>query len=230
MMTDINESIKKQLLSLSDADYRAFHSRLIPNADPSSIIGVRVPELRKLARQLTKEPDIDDFLRALPHEYYEENNIHAFVIEQIKDYNRLINELNDFLPYIDNWATCDCLSPKVFAEHKDELYEQILIWLDSEHTYTVRFAIKTLMTHFLDEDFAPEQLELVASVRSEEYYIRMAAAWYFATALAKQYDETVRLIQDRRMDKWTHNKTIQKAIESYRVSDEHKKYLRTLKM
>lgn len=229
-MNSIEENFRHRLFELQDLKYKEFQCRLMPNVNPDTVIGVRTPELRKLAKELSKLPDAAEFLAILPHRYYEENNLHGFLIETIKDYDACIAAVEAFLPYINNWATCDLISPKVFKKHLPELYEKIKVWLTSGLTFTVRFGIEMLMSFYLNDEFQPEMLELVAGVRSEEYYVNMMIAWYFATALAKKYDETLPYIKERRLDKWTHNKTIQKAIESYRISDNAKNYLRTLKV
>ena len=226
----ITEEIRQSLFELQDIKYRDFQAKLIPGKDTETMIGVRTPELRKLAKQMLKREDIGEFLRDLPHRYFDEDQLHAFIVSGIKEYGKYMKELRRFLPFVDNWATCDQMSPGVFKKHRPELLAEIREWLGSEHTYTVRFGIGMLMQHFLDEDFDPAYPELVAGVRSEEYYVNMMIAWYFATALAKQYDAVLPYIEGRRLDPWVHNKTIQKAIESYRVSDEQKKYLRSLKM
>lgn len=224
------KSVIEQLFELQDLSYKDFHKKLIPNIDEDDIIGVRTPVLRKFAKEFAKSELKDEFLNSLPHKYYDENNLHAFVIEAIKDYDECINKIDKFLPYIDNWATCDSLSPKIFKKHKKEVYDKIKIWLKSDKTYTVRFAIVTLLANYLDDDFEEEMLTLVTDIKSEEYYINMAIAWYVSMALVKQYDSTIKLIQSKKLDKFTHNKSIQKAIESYRVDDDKKKYLRTLKI
>lgn len=229
-MNSIEEKFRQKLFELQDLKYKEFQCKLMPTVNPDTVIGVRTPELRKLAKELSKSPEAAKFLTILPHKYYEENNLHGFLIETIKDYDTSIAAIETFLPYIDNWATCDLMSPKVFKKHLPELYEKIKIWLNSDLTYTVRFGIEMLMSFYLGDEFQPEMLELVAGVRSEEYYINMMIAWYLATALAKKYDTTLPYIQERRLEKWTHNKTIQKAVESYRISDEVKAYLRTLKV
>jgi len=228
-MSYIEEDIQRQLFGLQELQYKKFTSKLMPTVNPETVIGVRTPELRKLAKDYSKTPEAMEFLKTLPHTYFEENNLHGFLIETIKDYDTAIAAVDAFLPYIDNWATCDTLSPKVFGKHLPELYEKVKVWLKSGKTYTVRFGIGMLMGFYLDENFKPETLELVAGVRSDEYYINMMIAWYFATALAKQYDAALPYIQEQRLEKWAHNKAIQKAIESYRISDETKAYLRTLK-
>lgn len=226
-MTD--EHILKRLFEMQDLKYRDFHSRLMPTVSKELIIGVRTPELRKFAKEISKTPHSGTFMKILPHKYYEENNLHAFLIESIKDHDTCINELNRFLPYVDNWATCDMMRPKIFKNHLTELLGQIKIWLKSDETYTVRFAIGMLMCFYLDEKFSIVFPEMVAEIRSDEYYIKMMVAWYFATALAKHYDAVIPFLENNRLDADTHNKTIRKAIESYRITDEQKKYLRTLK-
>ncbi|MCI6888317.1 MAG: DNA alkylation repair protein [Lachnospiraceae bacterium] len=223
-------SVRNQLFSMQDLSYRDFHSKLIPDIDPERIIGVRTPQLRKYAKGLAKTPEAAEYLQILPHRYYDENNLHGFLIEEIRDYGTCITELNRFLPYVDNWATCDLMAPKVLKKHLQELLDQIRIWIASDHTYTIRFGIGMLMRFYLDDAFDREYPELVAGVRSEEYYVRMMAAWYFATALAKQYDAVVPYLEEQRLEPWTHNKTIQKAVESYRITPEQKAYLRTLKI
>ncbi|MBQ4530410.1 MAG: DNA alkylation repair protein [Lachnospiraceae bacterium] len=227
---EIQKEIEQRLFELEDKKYKEFHSKLMPTVNPDTIIGVRTPAMRKLAKELAKQPEYMEFIHMLPHKYYDENNLHGFLIETIKDYEDCVAAVNEFLPYIDNWATCDLMSPKVFKKHRAELLEQIKVWMCSEHTYTIRYGIGMLMTHFLDEDFKKEYLEWVAEVRSEEYYVNMMIAWYFATALAKQPEETLPYIEEKRLDVWVHNKAIQKAVESYRVSSEQKEYLKTLKI
>ncbi len=221
--------IREELFKMQDLKYKDFHAKLIPTVNPDLVIGVRTPELRKFAKRLDKTQNNKDFLTDLPHMYYEENNLHAFLIEQIKDYDECIEELGRFLPYVDNWATCDMMRPKCFKKHTDELLKQIQKWLKSDDTYTIRFAIEMLMVYFLDKKFDESFLKTVSTIRSEEYYINMMIAWYFATALAKQYDATLPYLQENKLSTWTHNKTIQKAIESYRITDEQKVYLRTLR-
>ncbi len=224
------DEIQSRLFKLQDLKYKGFQCKLMPTVNPETVIGVRTPDLRKLAKEFSKMPEASEFLKILPHTYYEENNLHGFIIETIKDYDAAIAAVDAFLPYIDNWATCDLISPKVFKKHLPELFEKINLWLQSDRTYTVRFGIGMLMSFYLDDNFKPEMLELVANIRSDEYYINMMIAWYFATALAKQYDAVLPYIQQQRLEKWTHNKAIQKATESYRISDESKAYLRTLKV
>ena len=226
----ITEEIREELFRLRDTEYRDFQVRLIPSVESDQVIGVRTPALRKYARQLAKRADAQIFLRDLPHRYFDENQLHAFMISGIKDYGKCLEEVNIFLPCVDNWATCDQLSPAVFKKHRQELIREIRNWIDSDRTYTVRFGLGMLMSHYLDEDFDPAFLDLAAEVRSEEYYINMMTAWYFATALAKQYDAALPYIEDHRLDTWTHNRTIQKAVESFRVSPEQKNYLRSLRI
>lgn len=225
----ITEEIRARLFSLQDTAYRDFQVKLIPGMDAQKEIGVRTPELRKLAKELAKREDIREFLNDLPHQYFDENQLHAFILSGEKDFEKCMEDLERFLPYVDNWATCDQMSPKVFRKNRKKLLESINRWIGSEHTYTVRFAIKMLMEHFLDEDFDPIYPEMVATVRSEEYYIRMMIAWYFATALAKRYDAVLPYLKQEKLDVWTHNKAIQKAVESYRITEEQKIYLKSLK-
>ncbi len=222
--------IRQRLFEMQDLGYRDFHAALIPNVEKEKIIGVRTPALRKYARELRGSAEAEEFLRELPHEFYDENNLHGMLISELKDYADCVAALDRFLPCVDNWATCDLTSPKVFKKHRAELLEDIRRWIASGETYTVRFGIEMLMTHFLDEDFKEEYLAWVAELRSEEYYVRMMQAWYFATALAKQYEAAVVTIEQKRLERWTHNKAIQKARESFRVSDERKAYLKTLKI
>ena len=215
---------------MQDTTYRDFMSKLIPSVDPDTVIGIRTPELRRLAKELGKRDDIQVFLHALPHRYFEENQLHAFIISEIKDFDLCMDELCRFLPLVDNWATCDQMSPRVFKKHHPALLEHIREWIASDAVYTVRFGVGMLMEHFLDEDFDIAYPEMVAAIRSNEYYVNMMIAWYFATALAKQCDAILPYIVHQRLDKWTHNKTIQKAVESYRITDEHKAYLKSLKI
>lgn len=248
--TDNNTAIFYERISaLADASYKEFHSKLMPTVDKNVILGVRTPDLRKLAKEMLREAktkavqkqqedtqtemvtecDIAAFMETLPHTYYEENNLHGFFIEAEKDYDVCIKKLDAFLPYIDNWATCDLISPKVVKKYPERFLEKIQEWMASEAPYTKRFGIGMLMRHYLDDYFVPEYLAWVADIRSEEYYVNMMVAWYFATALAKQYDEAVGYIEKQKLDTWTHNKAIQKAVESYRVTEEQKSYLRTLR-
>ena len=215
------------LFALQDEKYREFVSKLIPTVDKSTIIGIRTPVLRAYAKKMENR---EAFMKVLPHKYYEENNLHAFLIEQIRDYDECIAALNAFLPYVDNWSTCDSLRPRVLKKEPLRLLARIDDWLDSEHTYTVRFAIQLLMLYYLDDCFDTEFLERVAAIKSDEYYVNMMIAWYFATALAKQYDATLPYLTEKRLSPWVHNKTIQKATESYRITKEQKETLRKLKV
>ena len=223
------KSITDRLFELRDTDYAVFQKKLIPDTK-YEMIGVRTPDLRKLAKELSGTQQAEEFLKELPHRYFDENQLHAFIISLTKDFDRCIEQVNTFLPYVDNWATCDQLSPKVFAKNLPKLVVLIDGWIRSDRTYTVRFGIGMLMQHYLDADFKPQYMEQVASVRSDEYYIRMMVAWYFATALAKQYDSAVKYLEQRKLDTWTHNKTIQKAVESYRITAETKTYLKSLRL
>ncbi|MBR4410028.1 MAG: DNA alkylation repair protein [Firmicutes bacterium] len=232
----VNE-IRQRLFALQDLKYRDFHGALIPTVDRNTVIGVRMPALRNLVKNLSQEPElIRVFMDSLPHEYYEENNVHGCLIAGCRDFETCITQLTDFLPYMDNWATCDMLVPKIFAEHRSQLLPYIETWLASDHPYTVRFGMKMLMDFYLHDAFEAKYPAMVASVKSEEYYVNMMIAWYFATALAKQWDAVIGYFaepgEDGRpvLDKWTHNKAIQKAIESYRITNEQKAYLRTLKI
>lgn len=224
-----NRCIYNRLISLSDTKYAEFQRKLIPNIQPDTIIGVRTPALRDLAKEMFKSGRWESFIALLPHGYFEENQLHAFIISLIKDYGKCIGEVERFLPHLDNWATCDQLLPKCFDKHRDELLPYIERWIRDKHEYSVRFAIGVLMRYFLDDAFEPRFLDSVVSIRREEYYIRMMQAWYFATALAKQYDAALPYIEQRKLAQWTHNKAIQKAIESYRVTSEHKDKLRSLR-
>lgn len=226
----ILNDIRAELFKMQDVDYRDFNSKLIPTVDKESMIGIRTPELRKYAKAIGKKEEVKEFLQALPHKYFDENQLHAFIISEIKDFKNCIAEINRFLPYIDNWATCDQLSPKVFKKHHSELFVYIKDWLKSDKVYTLRFGIGMLMEHFLDEDFDILYPEMVSKIRSDEYYINMMIAWYFATALAKQYESIIPFIENNSLDIWTHNKAIQKAVESLRISDEKKEYLKSLKI
>ena len=221
--------ITERLFSLADEGYRRFQTPLLPSVAPERIIGVRTPVLRKLAKELAGTEEAAAFLCDLPHTYYEENNLHAFLVEQIKDYDACVTAIDAFLPYVDNWSTCDGWSPKVFKKHPEELLVKVREWMASEHPYTVRFGIGMLQRYFLDERFDPTYLDWVAAVDREEYYVRMMVAWYFATALAKQYEAALPFLEEGRLPLWTHNKAIQKAVESYRISAEQKAYLKTLK-
>ena len=224
-----SDEIRELLFQTRDEEYGKFQSKLIPEVADNNFIGVRTPELRKIAKTLSKDPNIGDFLNEIPHRYFDEDQLHSFIISEIKDMDKCIEEVERFLPYVNNWATCDQLTPKAFKKHKDKLLEKIKVWIASDKTYTVRFAMEMLMTHFLDDEFDISYPEMVAGVKSEEYYIRMMQAWYFATALAKQYEAVLPFITDRKLDKWTHNKAIQKAVESRRISQETKDCLKSLK-
>ena len=218
------------LFSKQDIKFRDFQAPLFPTVENERIIGVRTPDIKKFAKELNGSEISNRFIETLPHYYFDENQLHVFLISLIKDYQTCLKEVNRFLPYIDNWATCDTLDPKVFGKHKDELIGEIKHWLKSKHVYTQRFAIGMLLGYYLDESFKEEYLEWVSSIRSDEYYINMMIAWYFATALAKQYSSSIKYIEEKRLSPWVHNKTIQKAVESYRISDEQKAYLKQLKV
>lgn len=226
------KTITDGLFSLKDENYRRFHAKLIPDIPIDNIIGVRTPVLRKYAKEVAKLPEANIFLESLPHSYYEENNLHGALLSLLypKDIIAFMEQLERFLPYVDNWATCDMLSPKIFKKHLPYVYERVQKWLQSDAVYTIRFGIVTLLGFYLDNAFEPEMLQLVANVRSEEYYVNMAVAWYFSMALVKQYDATLPYIQNRVLEPWTHNKSIQKAIESRRIPQETKAYLRGLKI
>ena len=221
--------IQRRLFELRDEKNAAFVAKLIPTIPTETILGVRTPALRKLAKELWRSGEGEPFLDTLPHAYFEENGLHSFFLAEIRDFEACLAAVERFLPFVDNWATCDGLSPKAFCKHPQELMEHILLWLGSERPYTVRFGIKMLMDHFLEEDFSPEQLELVSVIESDEYYVNMMRAWYFATALAKQPEHTLPLLEDGRLDRWTHTKTIQKAVESYRIDEALKRRLKTLR-
>lgn len=223
-------SILEQLYALQDTGYADFQSGLVPNIPRERFIGVRMPNMRRLAKQMAKEDAAQAFMAAVPHTYYDENILHALLICEKRDYEACVQAIDAFLPYVDNWAVCDILSPKALSKNKPDLLNHIRRWIASAHPYTCRFGMEMLMTHYLDAEFKTEYLDWVADIRSEEYYLRMMQAWFFATALAKQYDAALPYIETRRLDKWTHNKAIQKSIESYRVSDEHKAYLRGLRI
>ena len=225
-MTEMQE----RLFSMQDAAYRDFQCRLMPTVPPEAVIGVRTPALRALAKELSGTAEAEAFLASLPHRYYEENNLHGYLLCRIRDFSECLEQVERFLPHIDNWATCDTLAPGAFARNPDALLEAIYRWLDSGHTYVRRFGIGCLMRWFLDERFRPVYPEAVAAIRSDEYYVNMMISWYFATALAKQYDAVLPYLEQRRLDPWVHNKTIQKACESYRVPQAHKAYLKQLKI
>ena len=219
--------ISEELFKLQDIKYRDFQVKLIPNYSIDIMIGVRTPDLRNYAKKLLKENKYKDFLEELPHKYFDENQLHAFIISEIKDYEKCIIYINKFLPYVDNWATCDQMSPKIFKKNKDKLIIEIMRWIKSKEAYTVRFGIGMLMQYYLDDDFNPKYLEKVSKIKSKEYYVNMMIAWYFAT---KQYDDAIKYIENDILDKRTHNKTIQKALESYRITPSQKEYLKSLKL
>ena len=229
-MNEAEKYVRERLFAMRDLGYRDFHAKLVPSIDKEKIIGVRTPALRKFAREFAKNPLAAEFLAALPHEYYEENNLHGFIIAGIRDFDECAGEISRFLPYVDNWATCDLPEPKCFRKHKEELFPVIKEWIASDRTYTVRYGIGMLMRLYLDDGFKEEYLELAAGVRSEEYYVNMMIAWYMATALAKQWDSTIPYITGRKLDVWVHNKTIQKAVESFRISNEQKEILKSLRI
>ena len=228
--TTIITNVQTRLFELQDLKYRDFHAKLMPTVNKEKIIGVRTPALRVFAKKYGKTDEAKEYLQILPHQYYEENNLHGLLIEQIKDYDTCLEELERFLPYIDNWATCDMLAVKVVKKHLDTFIDEIYLWMESDYTYTIRFGVNMLMRYYLEDAFRMEYPEKVAQVRSEEYYVNMMRAWYFATALAKQYEKILPFIEEQKLDIWTHNKTIQKAIESYRITPEQKEYLRGLKI
>ena len=225
----MKSEIQKRLFALEDHTYGLFQAKLTPGVPLERFIGVRVPAVRKLAKEILKEGNYQDFIHEHPHKYFDEDMLEGCLISEMKDYSACVTAVEAFLPYVDNWAVCDIMSPKVFKKHKEELLEKIREWISSKHTYTCRFGMEMLMSFYLDEDFKKEYLELCAEVRSEEYYVNMMTAWFFATALAKQWESTICYIEEKRLDIWTHNKTIQKAIESYRITEEQKTYLRSLK-
>ena len=226
----MEKTIREQLFVLQDITYRDFTSGLLPTVSPDTVIGVRTPELRKLAKRLAGTRQAQEFLTELPHAYYEENNLHGFLLEQIKDYAACVDALESFLPYIDNWGTCDCIAPKVLKTNTDDLLVRIRRWIASGRTYHIRFGVGMLMRFYLDDLYRHEYADLVAGIRSDEYYVNMMRAWYFATALAKQYDDVLPYLSGRLLDVWTHNKTISKAVESFRVSSEHKEALKRLRI
>ncbi len=220
--------IEEYLFENQDLKYKDFQIKLTPGISTENVIGVRIPIIRKFAKELSKQSDICNFLCDLPHKYYDENNLHGCIVSELKDYEKVIGFLDAFLPYVDNWATCDIISPKVFRKNRDKLVYDIDRWIESDKPFTIRFGIEMVMSHFLDDDFDCKYLEKISVIRSEEYYVNMMIAWFFATALAKQWNSTVTYIENRRLDKWVHNKTIQKAVESYRITDEQKAYLRSM--
>ena len=221
--------IRGSLFELQDEKYREFQSKLTPNISKEKMIGVRVPNVRVLAKQYIKTKEGENFLKDLPHKYYDENMLHALLISEIKDYDICIKEVNKFLPYVDNWAVCDIMSPKIFKKHKKELINEIKKWAKSDKVYECRFGIEMLMSHFLDDDFNLEYLEIPAQISIDEYYVKMMIAWFYATSLAKQWDATIPYLKDNKLDVWVHNKTISKAKESYRITVKQKEYLKSLK-
>ena len=222
-------TLQERLFAMAEKEYGQFQAKLIPTVDPALILGVRMPKLRALAREISGSAEAEAFLRALPHTYFEENQLHAALIERLRDYPACLAATERFLPFVDNWATCDCFSPKVFGKNRAALLDEIRRWITSDKTYTVRFAIKQLITWYLDESFFPECLAMVAAVNSADYYVKMMVAWFFATALAKQYEAALPYLEQERLPVWIHNKTIQKAVESYRITPEQKIYLRSLR-
>ncbi len=231
-MTIIPENLtplQKKLFDLRDEEYAAFQLKLTPGIEEEQVIGVRIPVLRKFGKEYAKEEESKDFLLQLPHTYYDENLLHGILLEQITDYSEALQRVDAFLPYVDNWAVCDTMSPKVFGKHKREFLPQIKKWAKSKETYTIRFAVKMLMALYLDEDFDPSYLKIPAAVKKDDYYVNMVIAWYYATALAKQWTDTIPYLEEEKLRPWIHNKTIQKAIESYRITKEQKEYLRQLK-
>ena len=229
MMKEDSMTVYDKLLVVKDDAYKEFQAKLVPNISADTILGVKTPELRRIAKEVFLSEDKDAFLNSLPHKYYEENLIHFFIISMIKDFDECIKEVDRFLPYVDCWPVSDQASPKSFKKNHDNLLPYIKKWIASDHVYTASFGIRMLMNEFLGEDFKSEYPEMVASLKGEDYYLKMMVAWYFATALAKQYDESVRYIEEHKLDDWVHKKAIQKAVESFRVSDEHKEYLKTLR-
>lgn len=226
----MNEDVILKLFEKRDEKFKEFNSSLIPSIEPCVIIGVKTAPIKALAKEMYKSGNYSEFLEGLPHTYFEENQLHAFIIAEMKSFDKCIVNITKFLPYIDNWATCDQLSPKVFSENKEKLTVFIEEWIKSEHPYTIRFAVNMLMKHFLDDTYRISTSDMVADIVSEEYYVNMVRAWYFATALAKQWSNVLPYLVEYRLDAWTHNKTIQKAVESLRISNEQKEYLKTLKI
>lgn len=221
--------LQEELFKLQDTAYRDFHSSLMPGVDKEAVIGVRIPVLRKFAKEYAKSGETEQFMRELPHKYYEENNLHMMLIAQIKDYDKCISETEKFLPYIDNWATCDSPLPKCFDKNKEDIIVRAKNWIATDDTYVKRYGMGVMMRLFLDEDFKEEYIQIVAGVKSEEYYVNMMIAWYMATALAKQWNTVIPYIEQRKLSPWVHRKTIQKAVESYRITDEHKIYLKSFR-
>ena len=228
-MTNGEKTIRERLMSLADEAYRDFQAKLMPTIDKNTVIGVRMPEIKKLAKELRGTREAEEFLNAPKHKYYDENTLHISLLNLEKDFDRALERTTAFLPYIDNWAVCDMLSPKAFSKNLPCLYDHILLWLRSDKPYTVRFGIGMLMRYFLDENFDEKYLTIVAGIKSDEYYVNMMCAWYFATALTKQYESTLPYFTENRLEKWVHNKAISKARDSYRVEKEKKDYLKTLR-
>lgn len=222
-------SVYERLLAVKDPEYREFQAKLVPNIDPATIIGVRTPDMRNIAKEVAKSKERDAFLQELPHKYYEENLVHFFVIAQIKDFDECVKRVEEFLPYVDCWPVSDQASPKSFKKNHNNLLPYIKKWIASDHVYTARFGIRMLMNEFLGDEFKDEYAQMVAEKKGEDYYLKMMVAWYFATALAKNYDETVKYIENHSLDEWVHKKAIQKAVESFRVTDEHKEYLKSFR-
>lgn len=221
--------IQEELFKLQDISYKEFHSKLIPTIDKNTIIGIRIPLLRSYAMKIKYTKEADKFLNTLPHTYYDENVLHALLLSEMTDYETFIKSLQAFLPYIDNWAVCDVLKPKSIKKHKQLFIDEIKSWISSKDTYTIRFGVVMLMTYYLDEDYQKDYLNYPLQVKSDEYYVNMAISWFYATALAKHYDEVVKILKDKKLSVWVHNKTIQKAIESYRITKEQKEELKKLK-
>lgn len=222
-------TVYEELLKVKDDKYKEFQAKLVPNIDPDTILGVKTPEMRQIAKEVFNSKEKDAFLKDLPHKYYEENLVHFFIISMIKDFDECIREVETFLPYVDCWPVSDQATPRSFKKNHAKLLPYIKKWIKSKHLYTSRFGIRMLMNEFLGDEFKDEYAKLVASVKSDEYYLKMMVAWYFATALAKNYDETIKYIEERKLDDWVLKKTIQKAVESYRVTDEHKEYLKSFR-
>ncbi len=223
----VSQEIRRELFERQDKAYRAFQAKLMPGVSPERIIGVRTPVLRRMARIYAGRPDIGDFFADLPHAYYDENNLHGFILSRGKDYGQTVERVDALLPYVDNWATCDLLSPTVFRKNRDRLHADVSRWLSSRETYTLRFGIEMVMSHYLDEDFEPSYLERIAAIRHDEYYVNMMIAWFFATALAKQWEAAIPYIEQGRLSDWVHQKTIQKATESLRLTEEQKDYVKS---
>lgn len=222
-------TVYQMLLEVRDDKYKEFQAKLVPNIDSKTIIGVRTPQMRAVAKEVFNSDIRDKFLNKLPHKYYEENLVHFFILAMIKDFDECVEKVETFLPYVDCWPVSDQATPKSFKKNHDKLLPYIKKWIASDHVYTSRFGMRMLMNEYLGDDFKEEYLELVASKKGDDYYLKMMIAWYFATALAKRYDESVKYIEERKLDEWVHKKAIQKAVESYRVSDEHKEYLKTFR-